>query len=91
MPGAPQWTKEENLMIYAFLTKYPNLNDFDIANLIFNNSTLKSTFFPDRHNVGTIEAHVELLRRPEYADKLFVPDYKNRNVQVDTNGHDVFK
>lgn len=89
--GAPQWTKEENLMIYAFITKYPNLTDHDIANLIYNNPTIKATFFPDRQNVGTIQQHVELLRKPEHKDKLFVPDHKNRNVHVNTIGHDVFK
>ncbi|MEC0265123.1 hypothetical protein [Paenibacillus anseongense] len=87
---AAQWTKAENLMIYAFMTKYPNLTDHDIENLILNNPTISTTFFPDRKNAGTIKQHVELLRRPEHNNRLFVPDHKNRDVQVNVIGHDDF-
>ncbi|SCZ05908.1 hypothetical protein SAMN05720606_11850 [Paenibacillus polysaccharolyticus] len=77
MAGAPEWTSFENLAIYMFLEKYPHKSSENIADEIFNNSFLKNNFFIHRKNVDTIKQHVDLLRKPEYHGRLFIPDYKN--------------
>ncbi|WP_160037166.1 hypothetical protein [Paenibacillus sp. An7] len=73
------WTDAENLAIYMFLNKYPYKTDEEIAKEIFENSFLKNEIFPTRLNMNTIKLHVHLLRKPEYFDRLVVPDYKNRD------------
>jgi iron only hydrogenase large subunit-like protein len=67
MPGAPTWTKAENLAIYLYLELFPNKSPKEIAEML-----LKTSYLNPSHNENSVYLHVLELKKLE--NELVVPD-----------------
>jgi hypothetical protein len=71
----PDWTDQENLLIFTYILKYPNRPDIELAQELreanFKNGDL---FINSKRSVSAIHQHIKELKKRQ--NQLYVPDPK---------------